>query len=223
MKDFIKTLKNIWSVEDLKKRILYTLLLILVYRIGSYIILPGIDPNQLSSAGGGDQGILGLINMFAGGAFSRASIMSLGIMPYISASIVMQLLGLAVPAVQKMQREGESGRKKINKYTRYLTIVICIFQAPSYLSLYAGDAITGGGTWFWWLQSISILTAGTMFVTWLGERITDRGVGNGVSLIIAIGIIANLPMAIFGEFAAKLSKGGMVLLLVEFVDKYKVL
>jgi preprotein translocase subunit SecY len=217
MKDFIKTLKNIWSVEDLKKRILYTLLLILVYRIGSYIILPGIDPNQLSSAGGGDQGILGLINMFAGGAFSRASIMSLGIMPYISASIVMQLLGLAVPAVQKMQREGESGRKKINKYTRYLTIVICIFQAPSYLSLYAGDAITGGGTWFWWLQSIAILTAGTMFVTWLGERITDRGVGNGVSLIIAIGIIANLPMAIFGEFAAKLSKGGMVLLLVEFV------
>jgi len=222
MRELVKTIRNIYSVEELKKRINYTLLLILVYRIGSYIILPGIDPGRLASGGGGGSGILDLINMFAGGAFNRASIMSLGIMPYISASIVMQLMGLAVPAVQKMQREGESGRKKIQKYTRYLTIVICIFQAPSYLSLYAQGAIINPSAWFY-IQSIAILTAGTMFVTWLGERITDRGVGNGVSLIIAIGILANMPMAIFGEFAAKLSDGGMVLLLVEIAALFFVI
>jgi len=223
MKDLISTLKNIWSVEELKKRIIYTLLLILVYRVGSFIILPGIDSSQLASTGGAGGGIMGLLDMFAGGAFSRASVMSLGIMPYISASIVMQLAGLAVPAIQKMQREGESGRKKITKYTRYLTIIICIFQSPTYLSMFASNAIGEDAGWFWWLQSIAILTAGTMFVTWLGERITDRGVGNGVSLIIAIGIIANLPQAIFGEFAIKLSNGGMVLLLVEFVALFFVI
>ncbi len=219
MKDFFKTIKNIWSVEELKKRIIYTLLLVLVYRIGSYIVIPGIDTDRLMSGNNTNEGILGLINIFAGGAFGRASIMTLGIMPYISASIVMQLLGMAVPAVQKMQKEGESGRKKITKYTRYLTILICIFQAPTYLSMYAGDAIYPifKESTFWWIQSVVILTAGTMFVTWLGERITDRGVGNGVSLIIAIGILAGLPGALVGEFGAKLSNGGMVLLLVELV------
>lgn len=219
MKDFFKTLKNIWSVEELKKRIIYTLLLVLVYRIGSYIVIPGIDTEQLMAGNDSNEGILGLINIFAGGAFGRASIMTLGIMPYISASIVMQLLGMAVPAVQKMQKEGESGRKKINKYTRYLTVLICIFQGPTYLSMYAGESIypVFRDSTFWWIQSVTILTAGTLFVTWLGERITDRGVGNGVSLIIAIGILANLPAALLGEFGAKLSNGGMVLLLVEIV------
>lgn len=219
MKDFFRTIKNIWSVEELKKRILYTLLLVLVYRIGSYIVIPGIDTEQLMSGNDSNEGILGLINIFAGGAFGRASIMTLGIMPYISASIVMQLLGMAVPAVQKMQKEGESGRKKINKYTRYLTVLICIFQGPTYLSMYAGESIYPifKDSTFWWIQSVTILTAGTLFVTWLGERITDRGVGNGVSLIIAIGILANLPAALLGEFGAKLSNGGMVLLLVEIV------
>lgn len=225
MKDFIKTIKNIWSVEELKKRIIYTLLLILVYRIGSYIILPGINSDALVSNSSDDGGILGLINIFAGGAFGRVSVMSLGIMPYISASIVMQLLGLAVPAVQKMQREGESGRKKINRLTRYLTIVICVFQGISYLNMYAKPSVYAEfvDSPIWWVQSVVILTAGTMFVTWLGERITDRGVGNGVSLIIAIGILANLPMAILGEFGLKASKGGMVLLLVELVALYFVI
>lgn len=225
MKEFIKTIKNIWSVEELKKRIIYTLLLILVYRIGSYIILPGINSDALVANSSGDGGILGLINIFAGGAFGRVSVMSLGIMPYISASIVMQLLGLAVPAVQKMQREGESGRKKINRLTRYLTIVICIFQGISYLNMYAKPSVYAEfvDSPLWWVQSVVILTAGTMFVTWLGERITDRGVGNGVSLIIAIGILANLPMALLGEFGLKASKGGMVLLLVELVALYFVI
>lgn len=225
MKEFIKTIKNIWSVEELKKRIIYTLLLILVYRVGSYIILPGINSDALVSNSSSDGGILGLINIFAGGAFGRVSVMSLGIMPYISASIVMQLLGLAVPAVQKMQREGESGRKKINRLTRYLTIVICVFQGISYLNMYAKPSVFPEfvNSPLWWIQSVVILTAGTMFVTWLGERITDRGVGNGVSLIIAIGILANLPVAILGEFGLKASKGGMVLLLVELVALYFVI
>lgn len=225
MKEFIKTIKNIWSVEELKKRIIYTLLLILVYRIGSYVILPGINSDALVSNSSNDGGILGLINIFAGGAFGRVSVMSLGIMPYISASIVMQLLGLAVPAVQKMQREGESGRKKINRLTRYLTIVICVFQGISYLNMYAKPSVYAEfvDSPLWWVQSVVILTAGTMFVTWLGERITDRGVGNGVSLIIAIGILANLPMALLGEFGLKASNGGMVLLLVELVALYFVI
>ena len=217
MKNFIKTIEHILSVKELKERIIYTLLLILVYRIGSFILLPGVDSSQLVSSS--DQGgILALINMFAGGAFSRASVMALGIMPYISASIVMQLLGMAVPTVQKWQKEGESGRKKITRYTRLLTMVICLFQGPTYIAAYVGsEAVPGGMTVLWWLQTISILTAGTMFVTWLGERITDRGLGNGVSLIITIGIIANLPAAFLAEFASKLTAGGLVLLLVEIV------
>ena len=220
MKNLFKVIKEIWTVDELKKRITYTLLLILVYRIGSYIVLPGIDVEQLNASGGGDNSILNLINMFAGGAFSRASIMALGIMPYISASIVMQLLGMAVPTFQRLQREGESGRKKINQYTRILTILICLFQSPSYMWAYVGSSVdlpTFGESPLFWIQTISILTAGTMFVTWLGERITDRGIGNGISLIITIGIIAGLPWSFFQELGAKIYDGGLVILLVELV------
>ena len=215
MKGLITTLKHIWAVEELRKRIIYTLGLILVYRIGSFIVLPGVDTAALNSQAA-DGGILSLINMFAGGAFSRASVMALGIMHYISASIVMQLLGMAVPVVQKLQKEGESGRKKINQYTRYLTIVICLFQAPAYVSQFALAGVADPSV-LWWIQTLMILTAGTMFVTWLGERITDRGLGNGISLIIIIGIVANLPGAFLQELGAKVTNGGMVILLVELV------
>ncbi len=215
MKGLITTLKHIWAVEELRKRIIYTLGLILVYRIGSFIVLPGVDTAVLNSQAA-DGGILSLINMFAGGAFSRASVMALGIMPYISASIVMQLLGMAVPVVQKLQKDGESGRKKINQYTRYLTIVICLFQAPAYVSQFALAGVADPSV-LWWIQTLMILTAGTMFVTWLGERITDRGLGNGISLIITIGIVANLPGAFLQELGAKVTNGGMVILLVELV------
>ena len=217
MKNLIKTLKEIWAVEELRKRIIYTLSLILVYRIGSFIVLPGIDTDRLASAAAGDNSILNLINMFAGGAFSRASIMALGIMPYISASIVMQLLGMAVPTFQRLQREGESGRKKINQYTRLLTIAICLFQATSYMGAYVPAEARLNDSFLWWFQVTAILTAGTMFVTWLGERITDRGIGNGISLIITIGIIAGLPGAFFQELGAKIYDGGLVILLVEMV------
>jgi preprotein translocase subunit SecY len=217
MKNLIKTLKEIWVVDELRKRILYTLALILVYRIGSFIVLPGINTERLASAASGDNSILNLINMFAGGAFSRASIMALGIMPYISASIVMQLLGMAVPTFQRLQREGESGRKKINQYTRLLTIAICLFQAPSYMGAYVPAEARLDDSFLWWAQITAILTAGTMFVTWLGERITDRGIGNGISLIITIGIIAGLPGAFFQELGAKIYDGGLVILLVELV------
>ena len=217
MKNLIKTLKEIWAVEELRKRIMYTLALVLVYRIGSFIVLPGIDAERLASSTAGDNSILNLINMFAGGAFSRASIMALGIMPYISASIVMQLLGMAVPTFQRLQREGESGRKKINQYTRLLTIAICLFQAPSYMGAYVPAEARLNDSFFWWFEVTAILTAGTMFVTWLGERITDRGIGNGISLIITIGIIAGLPGAFFQELGAKIYDGGLVILLVELV------
>ncbi|MFL2565030.1 MAG: preprotein translocase subunit SecY [Parvicellaceae bacterium] len=217
MKNLIKTLKEIWAVEELRKRIMYTLSLVLVYRIGSFIVLPGIDAERLASSTAGDNSILNLINMFAGGAFSRASIMALGIMPYISASIVMQLLGMAVPTFQRLQREGESGRKKINQYTRLLTIAICLFQAPSYMGAYVPAEARLNDSFFWWFEVTAILTAGTMFVTWLGERITDRGIGNGISLIITIGIIAGLPGAFFQELGAKIYDGGLVILLVEMV------
>jgi preprotein translocase subunit SecY len=217
MKNLVKTLKEIWAVDELRKRILYTLALVLVYRIGSFIVLPGINTERLASAASGDNSILNLINMFAGGAFSRASIMALGIMPYISASIVMQLLGMAVPTFQRLQREGESGRKKINQYTRLLTIAICLFQAPSYMGAYVPAEARLDDSFLWWAQITAILTAGTMFVTWLGERITDRGIGNGISLIITIGIIAGLPGAFFQELGAKIYDGGLVILLVELV------
>ena len=217
MKNLIKTLKEIWAVEELRKRIIYTFGLVLVYRIGSFIVLPGIDTERLASSAAGDNSILNLINMFAGGAFSRASIMALGIMPYISASIVMQLLGMAVPTFQRLQREGESGRKKINQYTRLLTIAICLFQAPSYMGAYVPAEARLNDSFLWWFQVTAILTAGTMFVTWLGERITDRGIDNGISLIITIGIIAGLPGAFFQELGAKIYDGGLVILLVEMV------
>jgi preprotein translocase subunit SecY len=220
MKKFVETIKNIFSIEELRQRILYTLGFLLIYRLGSFIVLPGIDPAALDAASqSDDQGILGLINIFAGGAFSRASIFALGIMPYISASIILQLLTMALPYFQRMQREGESGRKKINQYTRYLTVAITALQAVGYLSTQvtdkAGVVIDHSG--FWYIQSIVLLVTGTMFVMWLGEKITDKGIGNGISLIIMIGIVARLPYAFGTEFASRLesSGGGLIMFLVE--------
>ena len=221
----IQTLKNIWKIEDLKSRILITLLLIIVYRFLSVIPLPGVDPASLvalekQTAGG----ILSLLDMFSGGAFSHASIVALGIMPYISASIVMQLLAIAVPYFQKLQREGESGRRKINQYTRYLTVAILLLQAPTYLvnlnvqMRQVSGAVIPTGLWFNFSSTI-ILAAGSMFVLWLGERITDKGIGNGVSFIIMVGILARLPHALFQEFVSRISEatGGLVMFLAEIV------
>lgn len=223
MRAFIETLKNIWKIEDLRKRILYTLGILLVYRLGSFITLPGIDPNQLAGLKAQTaQGVLGLLDMFSGGAFSNASIFALGIMPYISASIVVQLLTIAVPYFQRLQKEGESGRRKMNQITRYLTVFILVLQAPSYLAnLHAQippSAFIMKGSVFT-ISSVIILTAGTMFIMWLGERITDRGIGNGISLIIMIGIIARLPFSVVAEFGARLEQqgGGLVAFLVEIV------
>lgn len=221
MKKFISTLKNIYSIPDLRTRIGNTLLFILIYRIGSYVVLPGIDPGKLDAlqAQSAD-GILGLISMFTGGAFSNASIFALGIMPYISASIVLQLAGLAVPALQKMQREGESGRKKITQYTRYLTIIICGFQGPGYIanlmSTLPKDAFLIDPSFFWF-SSWLILITGTVFVMWLGEKITDKGIGNGISLLIMIGIIAQLPFATMAEFGTRMTggNGGLVIFILE--------
>lgn len=229
MKRFIQTLKNIWSIEDLRKRILYTLGLVLVYRIGSYVVLPGVDPSQLGALQKqGSEGLLGLLNMFSGGAFSNASIFALGIMPYITASIVIQLFVMVVPYFQKLQRDGESGRRKMNQITRILTVAITGFQAPAYITnmmyqlqgsttaLHPFDG-TGPSTFFW-VSSIIILICGTLFVMWMGERITDKGVGNGISLLIMVGIIARLPFAIAAEFMARLTEsGGLVMFLFEIV------
>jgi len=218
----IQTIKNIWKIEDLKNRILTTLLLIMVYRFATCITIPGVDPTALTDLKNQTSGgLIALLDMFSGGAFSRASIVALGIMPYISASIIMQLLAIAIPAFQKMQREGESGRRKINQYTRYLTIVILIFQAPAYLmnlSAQMGHVINVGFNWFT-ISSIFILAAGSMFVLWLGERITDKGIGNGISFIIMVGILARFPHAIFQEFASRLSEstGGLIAFLFEIV------
>lgn len=222
MKRLIETLKNIYRIEELRLRILTTLGLVLIYRLGSVVVLPGVDPNQLSALQ--DQtsdGILGLINMFSGGAFANASVFALGIMPYISASIVVQLLGIAIPYFQRLQREGESGRKKITQITRYLTVLITAAQAPGYLSnlkaQLPAEAFVSSSVYFWF-SSIVILIAGTMFVMWLGERITDKGIGNGISLIIMVGIIANLPQALAIEFGTRLDgAGGLVMFLVEIV------
>jgi preprotein translocase subunit SecY len=223
MKKFIETLKNIYKIEDLRSRLGITLFLLLIYRLGSYVSLPGVDPAQLAQLQNQtSEGLLGLLDMFSGGAFSKASIFALGIMPYISASIVIQLLGIAVPYFQRLQKEGESGRRKINQLTRYLTVVILLFQAPAYLANLhyqlpeSAFAITG--TMFT-ISSTIILTAGSMFVMWLGERITDKGIGNGISLIIMIGIIARLPHSIVAEFASRIEQqgGGMVMFLLEFV------
>lgn len=223
MKRFIETLKNIYKIEDLRARILTTLGLLLIYRLGSFVVLPGVDPMQLENlqqqASGG---LLGFINMFSGGAFSNASIFALGIMPYISASIVIQLLGIAIPYFQRLQKEGESGRKKINQITRFLTVAITGVQAPSYITnlkyTLPSSAFVADGTFFY-VSSVIILVAGTMFVMWLGERITDKGIGNGISLLIMIGIIARLPFAISIEFASRLEAlgGGLVMFLMETV------
>ncbi|MGB1039387.1 MAG: preprotein translocase subunit SecY [Flavobacteriales bacterium] len=216
MRALIDKIKQIWSIEELKNRIILTFSLILVYRIGSFIVLPGIDPDGISSKGE----IFDLINIFAGGAFNRASIMALGIMPYISASIIMQLAGIAVPAIQKMQSEGESGRKKITQYTRILTIIICALQAPGYLSAYVPTSAILGGAGpnpLWYITSVTLLIAGCMFAMWLGEKITDKGIGNGISILIMIGIIAGLPGAFAEETVSRMGDGGFVILLLEIV------
>jgi len=227
MKKIIQTLRNIFQIEELRQRLLYTLGIILIYRLGAYITIPGIDPNQLTAIRNQTKdGLLGLLNMFSGGAFSHASIFALGVMPYISASIVIQLLGIAVPYFQKLQKEGESGRKKINQITRYLTIAVTALQAPGYIANLINqspDAVllvnpaSNSPTTFFWISSVVILVAGTMFVMWLGERITDKGIGNGISLIIMIGIIARLPFALAGEFVSRMEeKGdGQVFLVIE--------
>ena len=225
MKKFIETLKNIFSVEDLRNRILFTLALAAVYRFGSFAVLPGINPNALAQLHEQtNTGLMSLLNMFSGGAFSNASIFALGIMPYISASIVIQLLTFVVPQFQKMQREGESGRRKMNMYTRCLTILILLFQAPSYLinlRLQASGALNPELDWSLFIVSSTIiLAAGSMFILWLGERITDKGLGNGVSIIIMLGIIARLPQAFGQELVARLNNlngGGMIMFLVEII------
>ena len=220
MKNLIETIKNIWRIEELRNRILITLGLLLIYRIGSFIVLPGVDSARLaaSAAGGGGGGIVEILSIFTGGAFTRASIFALGIMPYISASIIMQLMGIAVPAVQKLQKE-ESGRRKINQWTRYLTIVICLFQAPGYIFTTLDASTAPLDSQFWLTTSMIILTASTLFVMWLGERITERGLGNGISLIIMIGIVAGLPQSFAQEIVGRMGPGGggLVLLLVEVV------
>jgi len=230
MKKFIETLKNCWKVEDLRQRLLITILFVAIYRFGSFVVLPGINPGMLehlqSQTAGG---LMSLLDMFSGGAFSNASIFALGIMPYISASIVMQLLAIAVPYFQKLQREGESGRKKIMWYTRLLTVGILLFQAPSYLinlKMQAASALATGISWsvFVWPATL-ILAAGSMFILWLGERITDKGVGNGVSLIIMIGIIARLPQAFIQEMTSRftaITGGGLIMFLIEIIILYAV-
>ncbi|MDP4289517.1 MAG: preprotein translocase subunit SecY [Bacteroidota bacterium] len=229
MKRLIQTIQNIYKIEELRKRILYTLGIVLIYRLGAHVVLPGVDPEMLTNLRNqSSSGLLGLLNMFSGGAFANASIFALGIMPYISASIVVQLLGMAVPYFQKLQKEGESGRKKINQITRWLTVVVVALQAPGYIanlvnqlpagSIFPFDPGIATPPVFFWVSSVIILISGTMFIMWLGERITDKGIGNGISLIIMIGIIARLPFALAAEFGSRLSEtggGGLVVFLIE--------
>ena len=224
MKKLIETITNIFKIEELRKRIVYTILLLLVYRLGSYVVLPGIDPTQLDNLQSqASEGLLGLLNMFSGGAFGNASIFALGVMPYISASIVIQLLGIMLPYFQRLQREGESGRRKMNQWTRYLTIIILALQGPAYLAnlhvqlpeaafLFKGFSFN--------IFATIVLIGGTMFIMWLGERITDRGLGNGISLIIMVGIIARLPFALLAEGGARVNQtagGGILMLIVELI------
>ena len=230
MKKLIETLKNIWKIEDLRQRILVVILFTAIYRFGSFVVLPGINPAMLDKLQSQTQGgLMSLLDMFSGGAFSNASIFALGIMPYISASIVMQLLAVAVPYFQKMQREGESGRKKISMYTRWLTVGILLFQAPSYLinlKMQAGGALASGIAWpVFIVTGTIILAVGSMFILWLGERITDKGIGNGISIIIMIGIIARLPQAFIQEIGSRftaITSGGLVMFLVEIIILYAV-
>ncbi len=229
MKKFIETIKNIFKIEELRKRLVYTFLLVLVYRIGCFIVLPGIDATLLASLkSSANEGLVGLLNMFSGGAFGNASIFALGVMPYISASIVIQLLGMFVPYFRKLQMEGESGRRRMNQLTRYLTIAILAIQSPAYLAQVhnqiPGQAFVavnqlGWSNFTFNIVSTIILMAGSMFVMWLGERITDRGIGNGISLIIMIGIVARLPFALTAEIGEKLqtTNGGALFLILEFV------
>jgi preprotein translocase subunit SecY len=224
----IQTIKNIFKIEDLRARLLYTFGIILLYRLGKYVTLPGIDPSQLASLKSQTStGLMGLLDMFSGGAFSQASIFALGIMPYISASIVVQLLGIVFPYFQKLQKEGESGRRKMNQYTRYLTIAVLVLQAPTYLvnltQTLPASAFILTGTFFT-ISSVIILTAGTMFVMWLGERITDKGIGNGISLIIMIGIVARLPQNFIFEAGARMNgAGGAIGLIVEILFLFLVI
>ncbi len=225
---FIQTIKNIFKIEDLRARLLYTLGIIAIYRLGKYITLPGIDPTQLQGLRNQTAtGIMGLLDMFSGGAFSQASIFALGIMPYISASIVVQLLGIVFPYFQKLQKEGESGRRKLNQYTRYLTVIVLVLQAPTYLyNLHMqlpASAFVISGTFFT-VSSVIILTAGTIFVMWLGEKITDKGIGNGISLIIMIGIVARLPENFIFEAGTRINgAGGAIALVVELVSWFVVI
>ena len=228
---FIQTLKNIWKIEDLRKRLTITFLFILIYRFGCQVVLPGINPNDLNQAletFTNKSGLMQLLDMFSGGAFSQASIFALGIMPYITASIVIQLLGMVLPSFQKMQREGESGRMKLNQYTRYLTVLILLVQAPAYLLNLRYQVASAGGTVD--LSPLNmvfltiVLTAGAMFIMWLGEKITDKGIGNGISLIIFVGIIARFPGAFSEEFSGRLTsaQGGLVMFLVEIIVLFAV-
>jgi len=228
MKAFFETLKNIYKIEDLRKRILYTLGILLIYRLGSFIVLPGLDPSQLGALQEQTkEGIMGLLDMFSGGAFHNASIFALGIMPYISASIVVQLLGIAVPYFQRLQKEGESGRNKLNQITRVLTVGILLFQGPAYITnLYVQlpqGAFLLSKFWFTITATVTMI-GGTMFIMWLGEKITDKGIGNGISLIIMIGIIARLPFAFVAELFSKAEElgGGLVMLLIELVILFAV-
>ncbi|MEA1785871.1 preprotein translocase subunit SecY [Arenibacter sp. GZD96] len=225
MKKFIETLSNIWKIEELRGKIIITLGLLLVYRFGAQVVLPGIDTTQLAELSSNtDSGILGLLNAFTGGAFANASIFALGIMPYISASIVVQLMGIAIPYLQKLQKEGESGRKTINQITRWLTIGICIVQAPAYLyslgALGVPDSafVLGKGLGFI-VPSVIILVTGTVFAMWLGEKITDKGIGNGISLLIMIGIIATMPQSFVQEFISRTANnnGGLMFMLIEVI------
>jgi preprotein translocase subunit SecY len=225
MKKLIETLKNIYKIEDLRSRLGLTLLLLAVYRFGSFVILPGIDPNPANFEALRSQssdGILGLLNMFSGGAFSNASIFALGIMPYISASIVIQLLGFAVPFIQRLQKEGESGRRKINQMTRYLTVVILVFQGWAYLAnlrFQLPESAFIMGAFSFNVSSTIVMAAGSMFIMWLGERITDKGIGNGISMIIMIGIIARLPHSLAQEFASRLAEQGkgFIMIIIELI------
>ncbi len=227
---FIQTLKNIWTIQELRQRLLITLLLVFIYRLGCYVVLPGVSPAAIDALSSftSKTGMMQLLDMFSGGAFSQASIFALGIMPYITASIVIQLLGMVLPSFQKMQREGESGRQKLNQYTRYLTVLILFLQAPAYLVnlQYQFMSATNGaaaGFGFWTVVYLTIiLTAGSMFIMWLGERITDRGIGNGISFIILVGIIARLPGAFLYEITSRLpgstgGQGGLVMFIIEII------
>jgi preprotein translocase subunit SecY len=216
MRKFFTTLSNIWKIDDLRVRITNTLLFLLIYRVGSFVVLPGVNPNSISK--GGNEGITGLLNMFSGGSFAQKSIFALGVMPYISASIVVQLLGIAVPYFAKLQKEGESGRNKLNQWTRYLTIGITVLQAVGYLKSQINADQMEILNPFFTILNIFVLTAGTMFVMWLGEKITDKGIGNGISLIIMVGIIAALPGAFLSEFQSRnAAGGGLVAFVVEIV------